>query len=324
MDDAAHALVYTEPGKARIEQVDPGNGSVLVRSLFGALSRGTERLIFQGAVPVEEFTRMRAPLQHGDFPFPVRYGYAVVGRVLDGPANLTGRHVFCLHPHQDLFRVDPEWLIPLPGDVPAHRAVLAANTETALNAIWDAQLRPGARCLVVGAGLVGWMVTALLSRSSTHSVAITDIRPETGVKADDFSVKFVSPGTVRKGAYDVVFHTSASSAGLQTAIDSLDFEGTVIEMSWYGSRPSKISLGGNFHANRVRIVSSQVGTVAPARRVSTSRRDRLSRALAMLADASFDSLITETVRFRDLPAALPRLLAPDAAGIATAIDYAAG
>lgn len=321
MAPAAEALVYTAPGVSRIEAVDPGEGEVLVRARFGALSRGTERLVFEGRVPEAEWPRMRAPFQSGDFPFPVRYGYATVGTVEDGPEALRGRDVFCLHPHQTLFRVPTGAALPLPPDVPAARAVLAANMETALNALWDATLPPGARCLVVGAGLLGWLIASLLSARADLEVHVTDIRPETGVKADDFGVNFVTPGEVPRGAFDIAFHTSASGAGLATALDALVFEGTVIELSWYGDRAPEVPLGGAFHSQRLTIRSSQVGHVAPSRRARMTHRDRLAAALAALADPRLDALITETVAFRDLPAALPRLLGPGAAGIATRIAY---
>lgn len=324
-ENTADALVYTEPGVARIAPValDPLiPGTVEVETLFTGLSRGTERLVFEGAVPEAEWGRMRAPLQVGDFPFPVRYGYSAVGRVV-GPGGhpLEGKLIFALHPHQTRFRVAEAMALPVPEGVPPGRAILAANTETALNAIWDADLHPGMRCLVVGLGMVGSLVAGLLSQRSDLSVVVTDKRPRSAATLFDNRVSFVAPQDVPR-TFDVVFHTSASGAGLQTAVDALVFEGVVIEMSWYGDRPVQVDLGGNFHANRLRIVSSQVGHVAPVRRASTSYRDRLKLALAALSDPGFDALITEDVPFQDLPARLPVLLGANAPGIATRIVYA--
>lgn len=324
MDKTPQALIYAAPGVARIDSVvlePPEPGTVTVRTRFSAISRGTERLVFQGRVPEAEWDRMRAPFQIGDFPFPVRYGYAAVGRVEDGPEALIGRDVFALHPHQTVFRMPVSAVVPVPQDVPAERAVLAANMETALNAVWDAKLRPGCRCLVVGAGLLGWLLTALLSLRADLSVGITDISRESGTPAHDFRVRFMSPPDVAHGAYDVVFHTSASSAGLQTAIDALDFEGRVIELSWYGDRPVEVDLGGNFHAARLSIVSSQVGHVATPRRAAYGYRDRMERALKALKDDRLDALLTENVGFHALPDALPDLLAPNAPGIGIRVVY---
>ncbi len=149
VQNAAEALVYAAPGLARIERVElapMAPGLVEVRTSFSALSRGTERLVFEGRVPESEHARMRAPFQAGDFPFPVRYGYAAAGTVEEGPhqlAELIGREVFALHPHQTRFRLPADALVPLPDGVPPERAVLAANMETALNALWDAVARAG-------------------------------------------------------------------------------------------------------------------------------------------------------------------------------------
>jgi hypothetical protein len=320
----AEALVYAAPGTARIERValpPMAPDMVEVRATFSALSRGTERLVFEGRVPESEYARMRAPWQAGAFPFPVRYGYAAVGTVEDGPDGLIGRSVFALHPHQTRFRLPADAVAVVPDGVPPHRAVLAANMETALNAIWDASPRPGARVLVVGAGLLGCLVTALLSDRPDLSVHVTDIRSEAGIAARDFGVRFSAPGEVAAGGYDLAFHASASAAGLQTAIDALGFEGRVIELSWFGDRPVPLVLGGAFHANRLSIVSSQVGHVARARRAALGHRDRLARALAALADPRLDRLVTAEVAFADLPAAMPDLLAPGAFGIATRVLY---
>jgi threonine dehydrogenase-like Zn-dependent dehydrogenase len=262
---------------------------------------------------------MRAPHQEGEFPFPVKYGYAAVGVVEAGPDGLVGRHVFSLYPHQTRFRVPADAVVPLPDGVPATRAVLGANAETALNAIWDAEPKPGERVLVLGAGLLGCLIAAFLSRLH-QLVDVTDKLPEPGAAVADFPVNFVSAEALG-GEYDLVFHTTASATGLQTAIDALAFEGRVIELSWFGNRPVPLMLGGAFHARRLTIRASQVGRVAPSRRAATTRRDRLAEALALLADPRFERLITGEVAFADLPAEIPRLLSPDAPGIATRIRY---
>jgi len=318
----AQALFYTAPGVAELREValaPLAPGQVEVRTLWSAISRGTERLVSAGAVPPGEYTAMRAPHQEGDFPFPVKYGYAAVGVVEAGPDALVGRHVFSLYPHQSRFRVPAAAVVVLPDDVPAARAVLAANAETALNAIWDAEPKPGERVLVLGAGLLGCLIAALLSRIHRY-VDITDKLAEPAAAVADFPVNYVSSEALGSN-YDLVFHTTASAEGLQTAIDVLAFEGRVIELSWFGDRPVPLMLGGAFHSRRLTIRSSQVGHVAPARRATTTHRDRLTEALALLADARLDRLITGEVAFKDLAQEIPRLLAPDAPGIATRIRY---
>ncbi|HSF96602.1 MAG TPA: zinc-binding alcohol dehydrogenase [Thermohalobaculum sp.] len=322
MTETAQALFYVGPGAAELRSVALpalGPGMAEVRTLYSGLSRGTERLVSAGAVPTGEYARMRAPLQEGDFPFPVKYGYAAVGVVEAGPPDLLGRHVFCLHPHQDRFRVGVEWLAPLPDGLPPERAILGANAETALNAIWDAALQPGERVLVLGAGLLGCLIAAILSKIH-EAVDITDKLADPGVALADFPVNFLLSPVARQD-YDVVFHSTASAEGLQAALDALAFEGRVIELSWFGDRPVPLMLGGAFHARRLSIRASQVGHVAQARRATTSRPQRLAEALALLTDPRLDRLITGEVAFADLPHQIPRLLAPAAPGIATRIRY---
>lgn len=322
MSETAQALVYVSPGLAELREValpPLGPGEAEVRTLFSGLSRGTERLVAAGRVPPGEYDRMRAPHQAGAFPFPVKYGYAAVGVVEAGPEQLVGRHVFCLYPHQSRFRVAADWLVALPEAVPPSRAVLAANAETALNAIWDAAPAPGERVLVLGAGLLGCLIVAFLSRFRI-SADITDKLAEPAAAVADFPVRFLSPGQVRD-EYDLVLHTTGAPEGLQAALDALAFEGRVIELSWFGDRPVPLMLGGAFHARRLTIRSSQVGHVAPSRREGTSRRARLAEAIGLLDDPRLDRLITGEVGFAELPAALPRLLAPGAPGIATRIRY---
>lgn len=325
--EEARALIYRARGVAAVEPVALpalGRGMIEVATSHSGLSRGTERLVFHGRVPEAEWQRMRAPHQVGDFPFPVRYGYAAVGRVTaPADSSLIGRDVFCLHPHQTRFRVAADAVVPIPAPVSPSRAVLAANMETALNALWDAPLRPGARVLVVGMGMVGALLVALLGKRPDMSVTVTDVRPDSAAPLFDKFVKIASPGDVPARAFDLAFHSSASAGGLATALDALDFEGTLVELSWYGDRPVEVALGDNFHANRLRIVSSQVGHVAPVRRATTSRRDRLALALAALDDPLLDRLITEEVAFERLPERLPVLLGPSAPGVGVRIVYQA-
>lgn len=323
MSDTARALVYVNPGVAELRDVSLAplpDGWVEVETIATALSRGTERLVYQGLVPSSEFQRMRAPFQSGEFPFPVKYGYCAVGRVTHGPEALIGRVVFCLHPHQTRFRVPADAVTVLPDEVPAGRAVLAANAETALNAIWDAAPKPGVRVLVIGAGLLGCLIAAFLSRRRDIEVTCTDVLPERSAIMGDFPVRFVAHGD-ELGEHNIVFHTSASASGLQAGIEALKFEGEVVELSWFGGNPVTLTLGGAFHSKRLTLRASQVGHVAAYRRASTSYGKRMQAALAHLADPRIDRLITGEVAFENLATALPDLLGDGAAGIATRITY---
>lgn len=319
-EEQADALWYVAPMRAEIRpgRLAAAPDSATVRTLWSGLSRGTERLVASGRVPDAEHERMRAPMQEGDFPFPVKYGYCAVGRVEAGPPDLVGRKVFALHPHQTRFAAPVSLLSVLPSGVPARRAILAANMETALNGLWDSGAGPGDRIAVIGAGIVGFLVAHLAKCLPGTDVTLVDVDPSRAPTAAALGLAFApSP----PGDCDVVFHTSAAPAGLAAAIEAAGLEATIVEMSWYGEGLQPVPLGGAFHSRRLRLVSSQVGQVSPSRRPRWTYARRMQKALALLADARLDALITAEVSFADLPAAIPALLAPGAAGLATAIRY---
>jgi threonine dehydrogenase-like Zn-dependent dehydrogenase len=319
----ASAVWYEAPGVVGIRTAalpDLQPGFARVRTLVSGISRGTERLVSSGGVPEAEWARMRAPLQEGDFPFPVKYGYCAVGVVEAGPEALIGQPVFCLHPHQDRFVAPLGMLAPVPGDVPPRRATLAANMETALNAMWDSGAGPADRIVVVGGGVVGLLVGFLASRLPGAEVWLCDTDPSRATVAEQLGVRFLAIDAL-PGDADVVFHASASSAGLETALSQAGMEACVVEMSWYGDRRVQVGLGGAFHSRRLRIIGSQVGMVAPARRVRWTYGRRMAAALSLLRDPCLDVLVEREIAFADVARALPALLAPGAIGLAPVIRY---
>jgi NADPH:quinone reductase-like Zn-dependent oxidoreductase len=320
---AAQALWYTARGKAEIRQEalqPPRPHEVRVRALFGALSRGTEALVLGGQVPRSEFERMRAPFMAGDFPFPVKYGYATVGEIDGGPAELAGCKVFALYPHQTHFNIPQDAVVPLPAAVAPQRAVLAANMETALNAVWDAAPGPADKITVVGAGAVGTMVAFLCGHFPGADVTLVDTNTARAQLAQRLGISFATPDSA-KGNCDVVFHASGTAGGLNVAIALAGEEATVVELSWYGEQPVTASLGGSFHSRRLRLISSQVGKIAPSHRPRWTHGQRLHAALNLLADARLDALLAPAVRFRDLPSHLPALLDPKSNVVAQLISY---
>lgn len=319
----ARALWYADKGRIELRDeplAEPGADEVLVRTLFSGVSRGTERLVFNGAVSRSEWDRMRAPLQAGAFPFPVKYGYCAAGIVEAGPPALIGRNVFVLHPHQDRFVAPAAMAVPLPAGVPPRRATLAANMETALNALWDSGAGPADRIVVVGGGILGLLVGYLAARLPGSEVTLVDLASERRVLAEKLGMAFADP-IAAPGDADVVFHTSVSGKGLDTAIGAAGVEATVIELSWYGDGATAAHLGGAFHSRRLRLISSQVGMVSAGRRPRWSYRRRLEAALGLLADPALDGLLTSEIAFDEAPAKLPALLAAGAAGLAPVIRY---
>lgn len=280
-----------------------------MRTLHSAISRGTETLVLRGEVPASEHVRMRGPFQVGDFPMPVKYGYISVGRVELGPADLRGRTVFCMHPHQTVYQVPADAVLPLPPGVPAGRAVLAALLETAINGLWDAAPRIGDRVAVVGGGALGLLVAWLVARVPGCSVQVVDTVPARADIAAALGARFASPAEALTGA-DLVVHTSGNASGLATALRLAGFEATVLELSWYGSRAVDVPLGQAFHSQRLVLKSSQVGSVASAQRARWSHRRRLALALSLLVDPALDRLITHSAPFAELPQVLARLAGP--------------
>ncbi|RDI23808.1 zinc-dependent alcohol dehydrogenase [Lentzea flaviverrucosa] len=320
MTRTASAFWLNESGKGEVRQVtlaEPGPGEVEVRTLFSGVSRGTETLVFRGGVPENQRAVMRAPFQEGDFPWPVKYGYLNVGVVEHGPENLRGRTVFCLYPHQTRYLVPEASVTLVPEAVPAARAVLAGTVETAVNAVWDARPLVGDRIAVVGGGMVGSSVAAVLATFPGARVELVDADPAREEVARKLGVGFALPDDALDGC-DLVFHASATEPGLTTALGLLAPEGRVIELSWYGDRKISVPLGEFFHSRRLTIRSSQVGTVG---RPDRTYAERMAVALDLLADDRFDALITGHSAFEELPDVMPKLADGEIPALCHRIDY---
>jgi len=317
------ALWYVAPEHAELrEEMLPElpSESVQVRSVFGALSRGTESLVYRGQVPESEYARMRAPFMGGAFPFPVKYGYSNVGIVEQGPDALLGKQVFSLMPHQTVFQAEISAVTLLPEGVEAARAVLTANMETALNAVWDAAPGPGDRIAVIGGGVVGCLVAYLCGHLPGAEVSLVDINRQRAEIALSLGVRFALPEAAPQEC-DVVIHCSAQASGLATALACAGEEATVLELSWYGSGMVSVPLGGAFHSRQIRVQSSQVGHISASRRPRWTYRRRLGAALNMLLDPRLDVLLAPPIHFASLPERLPEILGRQSTVLCQLIRY---
>lgn len=323
MTAEARAFWIAEPGRGELRGEplpEPAADEVVVRSLFSGISRGTEALVFEGRVPASEAQRMRAPFQRGEFPAPVKYGYASVGEVERGPRELRGRTVFVLHPHQTRYVVPAGAVHVVPDGVPPQRAVLAANVETAINGMWDARPHIGDRITVVGAGTVGCLVAWIAAQMPGCEVELVDTNPSRSAIARSLGVRFAAPADAATNV-DVVIHVSGSPSGLELALRIAGFEASIVEMSWYGANLVPMPLGEAFHARRLTIRSSQVGAVASSQRARWDTKRRMALALSILADPTLDVLITGESGFETLPLVMAQLAANPGDALCHRIRY---
>ena len=325
--DEIRALFYEKSGVARLKSVELpalSPNDVLVETLYSGISRGTESLVFNGKIPETEWQSMRCPHQTGDFSFPVSYGYAVVGKVIEVGSAITkmftGETVFVLHPHQERLIIAEDMARPVPDHIPKDRAVLSANMETALNAVWDSNLEAHHKVSVVGGGVVGLLTAYVVAQISDNPVTLIDINPNKKTIAEKLGLTFALPNNA-VDEQDIIFHTSANGAGLQTAINLLAFEGSVIEMSWYGNNPVQLALGGPFHSKRLKIISSQVGHVSPTKRATHGYDERMAEAMQLLTDPRLDHLLEEPIAFNALADALPEIFSSDSETLCQLIKY---
>ena len=324
----ARQFWISEPGRGEIVQAElpqRQEQDVLVRTVYSAISRGTESLVFRGEVPPSQYESMRAPYQEGTFPGPVKYGYTSVGRVEEAPdssPDLAGRLVFCLYPHQDLYCVPASAVVAVPDAVPAGRAVLAANMETAINVIWDARPAAGDRIVVVGAGLVGLLIAWLCRQVPGSEVTVIDPNHRREPIASELGVEF-RPEPPRDADADLVVHASGQPEGLTDALSIAGMEATIVDASWYGTRRVSLPLGEAFHSRRLTLKSSQVGRVPPDCRARWDSRRRMALALHLLSDCRLDALITGESDFEDLPDVLEALSRDGSEAVCHRIRYPA-
>lgn len=298
----ATAYWVVEPGIGELRtevlrRCEPSAGQSLVRADYSGVSCGTERLVGLGLVPAGAAEVMACRAMAGSFALPVKYGYCLVATGVEGP--LTDKRVFAMHPHQDFTLLD-EGAVVLPDCVPSRRATLIPNLETALNAVWDAELREDDRTVVIGAGIVGLLVSYVLSHRGFRATLV-DTDPERCAFANALPWTQTATTAIDEACCDVAFHSSGHGTGLQSAIDAVSFEGRVVELSWYGTRTVTLDLGGGFHYDRKRILASQVAHVAPAKRATHGPTERLAEVLELLEDTELDNLISRAIPFARLP-----------------------
>jgi 2-desacetyl-2-hydroxyethyl bacteriochlorophyllide A dehydrogenase len=300
--------VFTAPRCVEIHSQalpEPAAGQARVRSLCSAISSGTESLIYTGQFPPELTTDDTIAALSGRLEYPLRYGYSVSGQVeAVGPGvdpQWLGRRVFGFNPHESDFVAPLEDLQPIPDDLSPEEAVFLPNMETAVNLVMDGCPLIGERVLVLGQGIVGLLTAALLSRFPLEALITLDRYPlrrkasiRHGAHAcfDPQDVTLDELDRRLPGGADLCFELSGAPAALDLAIRLTGFDGRIVVGSWYGQKRAPIDLGGRFHRSRIRLISSQVSTLAPALSGRWDKQRRFAVAWEMLRQIRPASLIT--------------------------------
>ena len=325
------ALYFTAPARVEIRQTElpePAEDQVLVKSTHSAISAGTELLVYRGLAPQDLPADTTITSLAGQLKFPLKYGYALVGRIerlgKNVPSNMLGQTVFSFHPHQEKFVAPLDDLFCFPENISAENALFFPNLETAINLVMDGRPLLGEQVVVFGQGVVGLLTTALLSRfplSGLLTVEKYPLRRQMSRKlgaaqvfdsADTGLIKKIFEEISRgnqsdKTGADLIFEVSGNPAALDTAIQIAGFGSRIIVGSWYGIKKNRLNLGGNFHRNRIRLISSQVSTVEPALQGRWSKSRRFSLTWEILAELHPEELISHRFSFEQAAEAFRQL-----------------
>ena len=304
-----HCVVFAAPGRVDVVEERlgaPPPGFLLVRTAVSAISAGTELLAFQGRLSADlPLDETLGAMAGGTFRYPFRYGYAAVGEVLaageDVDPEWLGRNVFAFQPHASAFLVAAADAVAVPAALPAERAALLANMETAVNLVLDGAPLLGERAVVVGQGPVGLLTAALLARFPLEALIAVEALPLRARAAAGLGVKRVLrpdeplAAALGPGGADLVYELTGNPEALDLAIAAAGREARVVVGSWYGEKRAPVALGGAFHRGRLRLISSQVSHIAPS---LSARWDRARRfATAWRALEALDTAALVTHRF---------------------------
>jgi 2-desacetyl-2-hydroxyethyl bacteriochlorophyllide A dehydrogenase len=337
------SLHFTAPFQVEVREEPlgpPGPGQALVKTLLSAISAGTELLIYRGQVPTDLAVDETIPALSGRFRFPLKYGYGAVGQVEAlGPGvdqAWQGQTVFAFQPHESWFLATPEELHPLPPGVPPAEAVFLPNMETAVTLLLDGRPLIGEQVAVFGQGVVGLLLTALLARLPLASLVTLDLYPlrrraseELGahlsldLEDPDFQERLLAAlqGPRPSAGADLTYEVSGNPAALDLAIAATGFAGRMVVGSWYGNKRADLNLGGRFHRSRLRLISSQVSSIAPELTGRWTKSRLLKVAWEMLQQVKPARLITHRFPLRQAAQAYETLNKNPSETIQVVLEY---
>ena len=273
------------------------NKSVLIKTLYSGISKGTESLVANGKVDKSQFQVMKSPFQEGNFNFPIKYGYINVGEIVDGPNKMLGKKIFSLTPHQTFYEIEIKNLNFLKNkDVKKY--LLTANMETAINIFWDSQSQKKDNILVVGLGSVGFLTAYFFKLRGFKNIKVTDINLNKKKIAKILGLQFVNFNNTKN--IDCVINTTSSYEILNRSLTKLNLDGRIVEASWYGSKAGNINLGNEFHSKRIKIISSQVSNIPLHMKSKYNYKSRLKIAIDALSSSKIMILINSFSKFSTL------------------------
>jgi 2-desacetyl-2-hydroxyethyl bacteriochlorophyllide A dehydrogenase len=294
------------------------DNELFVATRFSAISAGTEKLIFKGLFPDDLPLDESLASLGGDFKYPLKYGYCCVGEVIGAGAEVNphwlGRQVFVFHPHESHFVCNEEDLLPIPDGILLKDALFLASMETAVNLVMDGRPLMGEQVLVWGLGVIGLLTTFILSQHPVAALLGVDrlpMRRQMATKwgADhalagneaDFASQLASAlsHTPKDRRADLLFELSGDPESLNSLLPWAGYHGRIVIGSWYGNQNAAIKLGGRFHRDRIRIISSQVSSIDPAMTGRWTKGRRLAVAWQMIQRCQPSQLITHRFPIED-------------------------
>jgi 2-desacetyl-2-hydroxyethyl bacteriochlorophyllide A dehydrogenase len=309
MTGSVQQLWFTAPLSVEVSSLEitqPAADQLLVRSICSAISAGTEMLVYRGQLPGQMSLDASLASLKSQTSYPLQYGYACVGEVIATGNNVDvswlGRRVFSFQPHVSHFTATADQLMSVPDDVESQAAVFLPNMETAVNLAQDGVPVIGERALVLGQGIVGLLLTGILAACPLAALYTLD----TIGKRRDISRALGATASYDPGAdlgnlrsellmgtgADLIYEVSGVPDALNLAISLSGFDSRIVIGSWYGSKSALIALGGDAHRNRLKIITSQVSTLAPALSGRWDKQRRFDTAWDMIRRLQPQTLIT--------------------------------
>ncbi len=295
--------VYKKKGKIKEELINKPleKDELLVKTYYSGISYGTEKIVFDSQVPVNQYKFMRAPHQAGEFNKEVKYGYLSVGEVIEGPRAMLNKMVYTMFPHQSIYVLKSSLATLIPRHIPYKRALLTANMETAINAMWDSKPTIGDKAYVIGAGIVGILMAYVLSRTFGIKVIVVDKDISKKKLCKHLDIEFEnSINCIDKP--DIIYECTGNASVLSDITKKSPLETKICILSWYGKKESKIKMGENCFSRRLELIFSQVGNITSIKTKKWNNLSRRSLALDLLDDGKLDILIDKKeIRLKDLP-----------------------